>query len=73
MVWEANFVFGYYSIHTIYLATEPNLPNLIYQTKSTIQNLYHGDQTKSIELNLPIPIYKTKSTKLNLPSKMFKM
>ena len=34
--------------HSIYLATEPNLLNPIYQTKSTESNLY---QSKSIKLN----------------------
>ena len=41
----------------------------MYQTKSNEPNFFLGDQTKSIDPNLPNQTYNTESTKSNLPTK----
>ena len=66
------------SIDKIYLATKLNLPDPMYQRKSTEPDflsvtLIQIYQTKPIEPNLPNQNYKTESTKSNLASKIFEM
>ena len=48
----------------------------MYQTKSTLPNMFLGDKTKYTKTNLFNQIHQTKLTKLkksNLPTKMFEM
>ena len=57
-----------YSIDKAYLATKPNLPDPMYQTKSTEPNY----QICSLGTKWIDEIYETKTTELNLnlPNKM---
>ena len=48
------------------------LPNTIYQTKSALPNLFLGDQTKSIEPNLPKQTLKTESANQMYQAKCWK-